>query len=92
MMHTEVVVAGAVRTPIGKFGGSFVPLKASDLGVSVADQQTLVNAIDVWWLYARYAGLPAAPLTAAALALLAAAIAATVATRRAAAAEEAARA
>jgi acetyl-CoA C-acetyltransferase len=38
MMHTEVVVAGAVRTPIGKFGGSFVPLKASDLGVAAAKE------------------------------------------------------
>ncbi len=62
------------------------------LGISATDQQALVNAIDVWWLYARYAGLPGAPLTAAALALLASAIAAAVATRRAAAAEEAARA
>jgi len=62
------------------------------LGVSAADQQALVNAIDVWWLYARYAGLPAAPLAAAALALLAAALAAAFAARRAARAEEAARA
>ncbi len=38
MTHVEVVVAGAVRTPIGKFGGSFVPLKASDLGVAAAKE------------------------------------------------------
>ncbi len=38
MTHTEVVVAGAVRTPIGKFGGSFVPLKAADLGVAAAKE------------------------------------------------------
>jgi hypothetical protein len=57
------------------------------LGVSVADQQTLVNAIDVWWLYALYAGLPAAPLGVAALALLAASAAAAFAARRAAEAE-----
>jgi hypothetical protein len=62
------------------------------LGVSAADQQALVGAIDVWWLYARYAGLPAAPLAAAALALLAGAIAAALAARRCAAAEEAGRA
>jgi acetyl-CoA C-acetyltransferase len=38
MNNPEVVVAGAVRTPIGKFGGSFVPLKASDLGVAAAKE------------------------------------------------------
>jgi acetyl-CoA C-acetyltransferase len=38
MSNVEVVVAGAVRTPIGKFGGSFVPLKASDLGVAAAKE------------------------------------------------------
>lgn len=54
------------------------------LGVSVADQQALVDAIDVWWMYARYAGLPAAPLALAALALLAAAAAAVIAARGAA--------
>jgi hypothetical protein len=59
------------------------------LGVSGADQQALVHAIDVWWLYARYAGVPAPPLVLAALALLAGAIAAAIAARRAAAAEEA---
>jgi len=36
--QVEIVVAGAVRTPIGKFGGSFVPLKASDLGVAAAKE------------------------------------------------------
>ena len=30
----EVVVAGAVRTPIGKFGGSLAGLSAADLGAS----------------------------------------------------------
>jgi acetyl-CoA C-acetyltransferase len=38
MINTEVVVAGAVRTPIGKFGGSFLPLKAADLGVAAAKE------------------------------------------------------
>jgi acetyl-CoA C-acetyltransferase len=32
----EVVVAGAVRTPIGKFGGSLAGLSAADLGASTA--------------------------------------------------------
>ena len=34
-MH-EVVVAGAVRTPIGKFGGALSRLSAADLGVAAA--------------------------------------------------------
>jgi acetyl-CoA C-acetyltransferase len=34
----EVVVAGAVRTPIGKFGGSLAGLTAADLGASVASE------------------------------------------------------
>jgi acetyl-CoA C-acetyltransferase len=32
----NVVLAGAVRTPIGKFGGSLLPLSAPDLGVAAA--------------------------------------------------------
>lgn len=47
------------------------------LGISPADQQALLRAIDVWWLYARYAGLPAAPLAFGALALAIAAVIAT---------------
>lgn len=43
------------------------------LGISAEDQHALLRAIDVWWLYARYAGLPALPLAAAALLLAAAA-------------------
>jgi acetyl-CoA C-acetyltransferase len=31
-----VVLAGAVRTPIGRFGGAFLPLSAPDLGVAAA--------------------------------------------------------
>jgi acetyl-CoA C-acetyltransferase len=38
MKADEVVIAGAVRTPIGKFGGSFVPLRAADLGVAAAKE------------------------------------------------------
>ncbi|HTR97952.1 MAG TPA: hypothetical protein VMH61_08625 [Candidatus Acidoferrales bacterium] len=58
------------------------------LGISTGDQRALLGAIDVWWLYARYAGLPAVPLALAAVLLLAAAIATIVLARRAAAAEE----
>lgn len=34
----EVVVSGAVRTPIGRFGGSLAPLTAADLGVAAATE------------------------------------------------------
>lgn len=50
------------------------------LGITAADQQALLRAIDVWWLYARYAGVPPLPLAAAAAAL---AVAAFVACARA---------
>jgi len=49
------------------------------LGIPAADQQALLRAIDVWWLYARYAGLPALPLALGAVALAAAAVAASAA-------------
>jgi acetyl-CoA C-acetyltransferase len=35
-VEQEIVVAGAVRTPIGKFGGGLASLKAVDLGVAAA--------------------------------------------------------
>lgn len=38
-------------------------------GISEGDQVALLGALDVWWLYASYAGLPALPLTVAAIAL-----------------------
>ncbi|MBI1798707.1 MAG: hypothetical protein HYR73_03360 [Candidatus Eisenbacteria bacterium] len=40
------------------------------LGISDADQRQMLHALDFWWTYAAYAGLPFAPLAAAALALL----------------------
>ncbi|MCC6350602.1 MAG: hypothetical protein IT347_13535 [Candidatus Eisenbacteria bacterium] len=43
------------------------------LGISATDQHALLRAIDVWWLYARYAGLPGWPLALAAIVLAAAA-------------------
>jgi hypothetical protein len=39
-------------------------------GITPGEQQVLLHAIDVWWLYAGYAGLPKAPLYAAAVFLL----------------------
>jgi hypothetical protein len=41
------------------------------IGISAADQSRLLHALDFWWLYAAYAGLPGTPL-AAVSALLAA--------------------
>ncbi len=53
-------------------------------GLTPGEQQTLLHAIDVWWLYAAYAGLPRAPLLAVALAMaLAAAWGWSLAWRRA---------
>lgn len=34
----DVYIVGAVRTPIGKYGGALAPLKAVDLGVIVAEE------------------------------------------------------
>ncbi len=74
------------EAPVLGAGGAVDPR----LGISTGDQQALLKAIDVWWLYARYAGLPWPPLAAVALALLAAACAAAVATLRSAARESSA--
>jgi acetyl-CoA C-acetyltransferase len=35
-MQTDVVLAGAVRTPIGRFGGALAPLGAVELGIAAA--------------------------------------------------------
>jgi len=39
-------------------------------GITQEEAQALLQAIDVWWLYAGYAGIPRLPLGLAALALL----------------------
>jgi hypothetical protein len=57
------------------------------LGISAADQQRLLHALDFWWTYAVYAGVPAAPVWIAALLLLAATIVALRAAYRSACAE-----
>ena len=57
--------AGAVA---GDDGAAVTP--SARLGVSESDQTALLGGFDLWWMYARYAGLPGAPLTAAALLLL----------------------
>lgn len=85
MLASDVRAHLAGEMPSIGAGGAVDPR----LGVSAADQQGLVRAIDVWWLYARYAGVPGLPLSLAALVLLAGAIAAGAAARRSAASEEA---
>jgi len=40
-------------------------------GITHDEEQALLHAIDVWWLYAGYAGIPRVPLGIAAIALLA---------------------
>ena len=39
-------------------------------GITPEEERTLLHAIDLWWLYAGYAGLPKLPLVVAALLLL----------------------
>jgi hypothetical protein len=39
-------------------------------GITPGEQSTLLHAIDLWWLYAGYAGLPKLPLGLVALVLL----------------------
>lgn len=66
MLHENIRahVHGAVPT-LGQ-GGDVDPR----LGISPGDQQALLRAIDLWWCYAVYAGIPRAPLVLAVVALL----------------------
>lgn len=57
------------------------------LGITPDEQRTLLHAVDFWWLYAGYAGVPCVPLFAAAALLAAGAALALGAARRAARAE-----
>jgi hypothetical protein len=43
-------------------------------GITHEEEQALLHAIDVWWLYAGYAGIPKLPLGIAAVVLLAGAV------------------
>ena len=52
----------AGHAPVLAGGGEPDPRLGSDLGAD--DQQRLLHAFDVWWMYARYAGVGAAGLTA----------------------------
>jgi hypothetical protein len=51
--------------PMG--GGADVETR---VGVSEADQQAMLHALDFWWLYALYAGVPWGPLLAVVVVLL----------------------
>jgi hypothetical protein len=55
----------AGEAPLLGVGGTVDPRT----GLTPYEQQTLLHAIDVWWLYAGYAGLPKLPLALAAVAL-----------------------
>jgi hypothetical protein len=57
------------------------------IGISAADQNRLLHALDFWWLYAAYAGVPAAPLAAVAALMAAFGIACAMRARAAAGAE-----
>jgi len=52
-----------------RISGTVAP--GARLGLSAADQGALLHGLDFWWLYALYAGTPARPVLAAALALAA---------------------
>ena len=62
---------------VGEHVRSEAPVLGQDAGVdprtglSPGAEQALLHAIDVWWLYAGYAGIPKLPLAVAAIALLA---------------------
>ena len=60
------------------------------LGISPADQQALLRAIDLWWCYAAYAGIPRALLVLAVVALLVASFWAAARAVRSAVAERSA--
>jgi len=57
------------------------------VGIGVEDQERLLHALDFWWLYMAYAGLPRLPIALVALLLLGATVVAAVRLQRAAAAE-----
>jgi hypothetical protein len=58
------------RAPVLRPGGTADPRT----GLTPGEQETLLHALDLWWLYAGYAGLAKEPLALAALVLLVGAI------------------
>lgn len=64
-----------VRNTREHLGGRLPRLSRDDavdprVGVGPRDQQALLHALDFWWLYALYAGVPWAPVLAAFVVLL----------------------
>ena len=57
-----------------RLAGTVTP--GARLGLGADDQAALLHGLDLWWLYALYAGLPAAAVLGGALALAALALAA----------------
>lgn len=53
---------------------SAAPAATTRLGISERDQEALLHGFDLWWMYARYAGIPPLPLNLAAIALLIASV------------------
>jgi len=45
------------------------PSAETRLGIAASDQERLLHALDFWWLYLGYAGLPRAPVWSAVVAL-----------------------
>jgi hypothetical protein len=72
---TPVPSGGVVPTP-------GAPMEQR-VGVSAEDQTRLLHALDFWWLYAAYAGMPAGALGAAAALLAAFGVAAALRARSA---------
>ena len=62
-----------------RLGGAGSTLPAGErrdarLGITAEDQRQMLHALDFWWLYLGYAGLPRAPVWGALLVLVAAAL------------------
>ena len=76
---------GAIEIRPGGSAGGAPP--DPRLGIDAADQRELLHALDFWWAYAAYAGMPAAPLALVALALLVSGLLALRAAWRAAGSE-----
>ena len=50
---TDIVIAGAARTPVGSFGGGLSSLPAHELG-KVAIDAAIERAVKTWWGDFRY--------------------------------------
>ena len=69
MLERNVQLHLEGRSP--RLGAAGTAAPDQRLGIDEADQRQLLNALDFWWTYAAYAGLPFLPLALVALALAA---------------------